>query len=263
MLRQRILTAVIGLPIFLAAIWFGNPWFVVIIAIISILSSIEFYSITIKEVKHPTIYFAIVIIFFLTLSPYYHGFLSRAIILTAAIMILLIWLLFVRVKEKAFLNWAFIIAGILYVGWMLGYWSELRNINDGRELVIWSVLIVMSNDTAAFFTGRAFGRHFMAPSISPQKTWEGALGGSIISILISVLFGYILSLPLSYWQLVLSGLGISILAQLGDLVESLLKRNTGVKDSSRLIPGHGGILDRVDSFIFIGAVIYLFAQIFS
>jgi phosphatidate cytidylyltransferase len=263
MLRQRILTAFIGLPIFLAAIWFGNPWFTIVIAIVAILASIEFYSATLKQIKHPIIYFGIIVIFLLTLSPYYAEFISRTIILTFVIVISLIWLLFIREKDKAFLNWAYTLAGILYIGWMLSYWSDLRHFENGKELVLWSILIVMSNDTTAFFAGRAFGKHLMAPSISPKKTWEGAASGLIISILVSVFLGILLPLPLTYWQLILFGLGISILAQLGDLVESLLKRNTGVKDSSRLIPGHGGILDRLDSFIFIGAVLYFCAALFS
>ena len=259
MLRQRILTAVIGLPIFLAAIWFGNPWFTLVIAIIAVLASLEFYRVTIKYIKRPIIFFAVIVIFLLTLSPYYPGFITRPVILTSAIIVSLIWLLFLREKDRAFLDWAFVVAGILYIGWMLSYWSDLSHIETGREFILWSILIVMSNDTSAFFIGRSWGKHYLAPSISPKKTWEGAIGGSIISIIISVIFGIVLSLPLAYWHLILFGLGISILAQLGDLVESLLKRNAGIKDSSKLIPGHGGILDRLDSFIFVGAVVYIFA----
>jgi phosphatidate cytidylyltransferase len=96
----------------------------------------------------------------------------------------------------------------------------------------------------------------MAPSVSPKKTWEGAIGGLLGSIIVSIILGIVFSLPLNYWQLALLGCVISILAQLGDLVESLLKRNTNVKDSGNLVPGHGGILDRIDSFIFTGILVY-------
>jgi phosphatidate cytidylyltransferase len=123
----------------------------------------------------------------------------------------------------------------------------------------WSMITIMASDTTAFFVGRAWGRHRMAPAISPKKTWEGAIGGAMGSIIVATILGAVFSLPLSYWQLVLAGCFISIIAQLGDLVESLLKRNTGVKDSGKVLPGHGGILDRIDSFIFTGALVYYLA----
>ena len=96
----------------------------------------------------------------------------------------------------------------------------------------------------------------MAPSISPGKTWEGAIGGLLASIAASLILGTIFPLPFNYWQIALLGCIISIFAQLGDLVESMLKRNTGVKDAGKLIPGHGGILDRIDSLIFSGVIVY-------
>jgi phosphatidate cytidylyltransferase len=144
---------------------------------------------------------------------------------------------------------------------MLSYWSELRNIEHSRELAYWSMITVMVSDTCAFFVGRTWGKHLLAQSISPKKTWEGAFGGLLGSIIVSIILGVVLALPFNYWQLALLGCGISILAQVGDLVESLLKRNTGVKDSSKLVPGHGGILDRIDSFILTGVLIYYCAAI--
>ena len=113
-----------------------------------------------------------------------------------------------------------------------------------------------ANDTAAFFIGRALGRHRLAPHISPGKTWEGAVGGVIASILASLILRAIFQLPFNYWQIALLGVVVSIFAQLGDLIESLLKRNAGVKDAGQLVPGHGGILDRVDSLIFTGVIVY-------
>ncbi len=261
MLRQRILTAAIGLPLFIAAIWFDNPWFklpwfTLVIAVIAILGGIEFYRMISHNKIQPIAYFGVAIILLLTINPIYTDFITKPFILTAAIIISLIWLLFQSQKEGTFNNWAWIIAGILYLGWTLSYWTELRNLEHGREWILWSMLTVMVSDTSAFFVGRRLGKHYMAPTISPKKTWEGAVGGLLGSIIVSIILGFVFSLPLNYWQLVLMGCIISILAQFGDLVESFLKRSTGVKDSGRLVPGHGGILDRIDSFIFTGAVIY-------
>lgn len=261
MLRQRMLTAAIGLPIFIIVVWFGNPWLTFFVAIIAALGSIEFYRMASHNRIWPIAYFCTAITLLLIFSPYYPYFITKPFVLAFAIIVSLIWLLFQSQREGAFNNWAWIMAGILYIGWTLSYWSELRNVEHSREWVLLSTLTVMASDTSAFFVGRAWGKHHMAPSISPKKTWEGAIGGLLGSIIVSFILGIVFSLPLSYWQLVLLGCVISILAQLGDLVESLLKRNTGVKDSSNLVPGHGGILDRIDSFIFTGIVVYYCAVV--
>lgn len=263
MLRQRVITAVIGLPLLLALIWFGNPWFFLAVVIIAILGSLEFYRMTVSHSIQPIIYFAIAITLLLIISPYYPDFITKPLILSLAIIISLIWLLFLPKKEEAFHNWAWIIAGILYMGWMLSYWAELRSLEHGREWIYWSMITIMISDTSAFFVGRAWGKHHLAPAISPKKTWEGAIGGAVASIIVSIILGIVLSLPLTYWQLALAGCIISIVAQLSDLAESLLKRTSGVKDSGNLVPGHGGILDRIDSFIFVGALVYYLVIVIS
>jgi phosphatidate cytidylyltransferase len=165
-------------------------------------------------------------------------------------------LLILQNKDGAFTSWAWVVAGIVYIGWMLSYWSELRNLENGRGLAYWSMLTIMMSDTCAFFVGRTWGKHRMAPSISPKKTWEGAAGGLLGGIIVSIILGILFTLPFTYWQLVIFGFGISVVAQIGDMVESLLKRNTTVKDSGKLLPGHGGILDRIDSFILTGFLVY-------
>jgi len=147
-------------------------------------------------------------------------------------------------------------AGILYIGWLLSYLVALRGLDDGRDWVFLALFATFGSDTAAFFVGRALGRHKLAPNISPGKTWEGAIAGVFGSIIVSLVLVNLLSLPLSNVGAILLGLLISLFGQLGDLVESLLKRNMGVKDSSKLIPGHGGFLDRIDSIIFTGLVVY-------
>jgi phosphatidate cytidylyltransferase len=152
-------------------------------------------------------------------------------------------------------------AGILYIGWMLSYWVQLRGLEDGRELVFLAMFTTFASDTSAFFIGRTWGKHALVPAISSGKTWEGAIGGLLSSIAASFIISVIFTLPFSYWQIALVGLIISVFAQLGDLVESLLKRNTGVKDASKLIPGHGGILDRLDSLIFTGVIVYYFVEL--
>lgn len=260
MLRQRLFTAIIGLPLLIAAIWFGKPWFTLLIAAVAIVGSLEFYRMASQSRIQPLTYLGTAWVLLLVLSPHcpYAG--TTPFLITSAIVISLIWLLFRSPREQAFNNWAWTIAGILYVGWMLSYWVHLRNLEAGKAWVFWAILTTLASDTCAFFVGRAWGKHPLAPALSPGKTWEGAIGGLLASVIVSPILGMIFSLPFNYWQAALLGGVISIFAQLGDLVESLLKRNTGAKDSGSLLPGHGGILDRMDSHIFTGVIAYYCAE---
>jgi phosphatidate cytidylyltransferase len=173
-----------------------------------------------------------------------------------AVLLPLIWLIFRRQKEGAFIGWAWTIAGILYVGWLLSYFVALRGLDDGRNWVFLALATNFASDTTAFLVGRALGRHKLAPAISPGKTWEGTIAGFFGAIIVSLPFTMLL--PISYWQAVVLGFLVSLFGQLGDLVESLFKRNMGVKDSGRLLPGHGGALDRIDSVVFTGVVVYYY-----
>ena len=159
-------------------------------------------------------------------------------------------------REKAFTNWAWTMAGIFYIGWTLSYWIDLRLLDTGRDWVFCFISIIIANDIGAYFIGKKLGKHRMAPSISPHKTWEGAIGGLLCGILVALIFGVILALPKTYLHMISLGIFISIFAQIGDLVESLLKRNAGVKDASKLVPGHGGVLDRCDSLVLTAPVFF-------
>jgi phosphatidate cytidylyltransferase len=136
----------------------------------------------------------------------------------------------------------------------------LRGLDDGRNWVFLAIFATFGSDSVAYFIGSAIGKHKLSPTISPKKTWEGAMGGVLGAVLVSLFF--ILPTPvqfsahINWWQVIILGLLISIFGQLGDLVESLLKRNTGVKDSGNLFPGHGGMLDRMDSIVFAAVVVY-------
>ena len=256
MLRYRILTAVVGLPLLIAIIWFGEPWFTLLIAVMAMLGSWEFYRMAGQLKLQPITYLGMASVLLIVLSPHCPYAATIPFLITSAIVVSLIWLLFRSPREQAFTNWAWTIAGILYIGWMLSYWVELRSLEAGKELVFWAMFTTFASDTSAFFIGKAWGKHALAPSISPGKTWEGAIGGLLASIIASLILRTIFPLPFSYWQIALLGCIISLFAQLGDLAESLLKRNTGVKDAGKLIPGHGGIIDRIDSLIFTGVIVY-------
>jgi phosphatidate cytidylyltransferase len=258
MLKKRVITGLWGVPLLIAAIWFDKPlpWFTVLVAIWGLLAVFEFYKLVGGTGVLPLTYFGLAWTLLFILSPYFKYDFTVSLVLTSAVVLSLIWLLFRRQKEGAFVGWVWTIAGILYLGWLLSYFVALRGLDDGRNWVFLALAANFTSDTAAFFTGRALGQHKLAPSISPGKTWEGAVAGVLGAIVVSLLFT--LLLPFSYGQAIILGLLVSVFGQLGDLVESLFKRNMGVKDSGRLLPGHGGALDRIDSVVFAGVVVYYY-----
>jgi len=277
MLKKRVITALWGIPLLVAVIWFGEPWnptlFTVFIAVWALLAAFEFYRLVTTSKVSPLTYFGLVcVLLFIVgrnpdvlsaLEPHFDIALITPLILSAAAVLSFIWLLARRQKEGAFAGWAWTMAGVLYIGWLLSYLVSLRGLEDGRNWIFLALFTTFASDTAAFFIGRALGRHPLAPNISPGKTWEGAVGGVLGAVLVSLFF--VLPTPLSlnpylnWGQAILLGLLVSVFGQIGDLTESLLKRNVGVKDSGTLIPGHGGVLDRVDSIVFAGVVVYYFA----
>ena len=272
MLKKRIITALWGIPLLIVAVWFDKPlpWFTVFVAVWGLLAAFEFYRMVAVSGVPPLTYFGLIwtLLFILSrdadllsiLEPYFNPDLLTPLLLTSAMVLSLIWLLLRPQKEGAFIGWAWTIAGILYVGWLLSYLVALRGLDDGRNWVFFVLFVTFASDTVAFFVGRALGRHHLAPGISPGKTWEGTVAGVFGAIIVSLFF--ILPTPLilhiSLWQAILLGFLVSVFGQCGDLVESLLKRNTGVKESGKLMPGHGGILDRTDSIVFAGIVVYLY-----
>ncbi|MFV9507011.1 MAG: phosphatidate cytidylyltransferase [Oscillochloridaceae bacterium umkhey_bin13] len=192
------------------------------------------------------------------------------LVLALAIALTLVYELLPRDRSASLQNWALTFTGAVYIGWLLSSFVQLRllitplqggllaslQIPPGAAWLFLVLAITWIQDSAAFFAGRAFGKHKMAPILSPKKTWEGFAGGFIASILTALVADLLLGLPLSYLGAALIGAVAGIAGPLGDLGESLIKRQLGVKDSGNLIPGHGGILDRMDSLLFVGPVVY-------
>jgi phosphatidate cytidylyltransferase len=148
---------------------------------------------------------------------------------------------------------------IAYIGVPLGALAAIRLVG-GREALMLLLATIVVSDTGQYYTGRAIGRRPLAPSISPKKTVEGAFGGVLLGVLAMTLGGQRVFPEASLTMLLLASAAVVALGIVGDLFESLLKRSAGVKDSSQLIPGHGGILDRIDSWLFAGPVFYVFTR---
>jgi len=267
-MRQRIITALWAIPLVFVFVYFETPaldfpLIIFLIGVLAVLGSIEFYRLASLAGGQPLKVFGILWALFFVVGAHFDEAYITSSLLASAVALPLIWL-FVFRRDKLLLNWGWTLVGILYMGWMLGHWVSLRELDHGRELVIFALLSTFACDTAAFFVGRTWGKRLLAPTISPKKTWEGAIAGFIAAAAVALVLRVLLNLngwdlPLSYAHTIALGCLIGLFAQLGDLLESLLKRRAGAKDSGSLMPGHGGILDRIDSLVFTGAIVYYYA----
>jgi len=263
---QRVITSVIAMPVILAFVWLGGWWGFAAAIIAVILSVYELHTMMLHEGYHPLIVvsFALSILFLVAAMLPQQRLILLEIGLSAALLVTLPLFFFRKKLEGAMVDWSLTLAIPVYLGWPLSVFLLLRGSQVGISPGFWWVLTVFLGvwgfDTAAFFAGHFFGRHKLAPNISPAKTWEGAAGGLILSIAAALL---LTTLPLGVpWYLaILLGILIGIAATLGDLAESLIKRQTHVKDSGQFMPGHGGILDRIDSLLFAVIVVFIFAQL--
>jgi phosphatidate cytidylyltransferase len=147
----------------------------------------------------------------------------------------------------------------IFLGWRWSY--DLRAID--RFWLLYALAINWVGDIAAYYTGRTFGRHKLAPRVSPGKSWEGAIGSLIFTVALGIWYGRATGLPLPWWQFGALSAVANAAGQIGDLAESALKRGAGLKDSGTLLPGHGGFLDRLDSSLFTLPVVYFFLTWFA
>lgn len=260
-IKQRILTGLIALPLLIAFIFYAPPaLFHVLVWIVSFLALHEFYAMALPEEPRPGRWLAAgggVVLTLLAASgkaTVVHGGL-------VAIFLLFSTLYLLRFRDLATVarRLAFVFFGFLYVALLLGHLSLLRLLPFGREWIFLVLLVIMAGDSAAYFTGVSLGRRKLYPAISPNKSIEGAIGG-----LVGSLAGAFLARAWFFEELpasgaVFFGLLVGIVGQVGDLFESMLKRSFGVKDSGTIIPGHGGILDRLDSLLFAFPLAYYYA----
>jgi len=258
-LRQRLLSAAVFIPILLLIIWFGPLWlFSLLIAAVALLGAIEFYRLATHGGWQPSVVLGVAFTLFFIADAYFAEPRATEILIPTAVALPLLWLLLRSRGEKTLANWLWTVGGIFYIGWMLGHFIPLRELEQGRDWVILALFTTFAADSGAYLIGRAWGRHSVVPKISPGKTWEGTFAGLIAGIAAAIALNAILGLPISYWQVSLLGFLIAAVAFVGDLVESMLKRKGGVKDAGRLIPGHGGILDRLDSVVFTVVLVYYY-----
>ncbi len=268
-LVPRLAVILLGVPCLYLVTDRGGIFFLLLVELIILLGLREFY--VLMKAKGYQPFEALGYFCSLAISWYaWHEGVVVPLILTASLLAIMIRELFRREMSQSLGHMAVTVFGIMYVGWLGSHLVLLRelpvslaiNENIGAHLVFLVALLTWATDTSAYLFGVAFGRHKLIPRISPNKTIEGAVGG----LLGAALVGWLLTRGLVPFMTPLAGavLGLVVgsMAQLGDLVESLIKRDAGIKDTAELIPGHGGVLDRFDSMLFTAPVVYYYFRFF-
>lgn len=257
----RIISALVGVPIFLYIIYKGSFTLKCAVLIISVLGVIEFFKgfneIHIKPSKLIGISSCGILFLINILGE------DKIRLISLWIFIIIISTLVKMVMDKKFeINDAIVtIAGILYVAFLINHIALLGD-NKSYTKIIWIMFIIAwSTDTCAYFVGYLFGKNKLCPNISPKKTIEGAIGGIVGSILASGAYAYFI-MPTHIIDFLILGCFGSILGQIGDLAASMFKRYCGIKDYGKIMPGHGGVLDRFDSILFVAPIIYYYTEFF-
>jgi phosphatidate cytidylyltransferase len=264
-LARRVIVALIGAPIAIFIIWVGDAALATLIGVLSALAAWELYRIAHAAGYTPVAPVGIVAAAVLPLVVHAQQLGLVRVPFSAPVLVLLLTVivsLFLRSPaERPLGASAITLFGVVYTGGLLSFAYALRNFDyvvgqaAGAVVVAFPLLLTWATDIGAFFVGRAVGGRKLMPSISPGKTVSGAVGGVLAAVVVAWLFQRYALIPIAQlalrpFALVGVAVAISVVGQLGDLVESQLKREGNVKDSSHLIPGHGGVLDRLDSLLF-------------
>jgi phosphatidate cytidylyltransferase len=272
-LAQRLLSALVLIPLVVVLVWW-NLWVLVVVVIgLIVVGLLELYGAFTQGGFQPRAGLGLAVAVGLALAVTLRqvglgDFLP--LVITLAVLASLVFELSRHSHEGALPAWALTLAGAFYISWLFSHLIMLRaldtplapvplarlGLQPGAAWIYLVLAITWLQDSVAYFVGRAWGRHRMAPVLSPKKTWEGAIGGLVGAIAGGVASVLVFGLPISPLAGALLGLVGGIVGPLGDLAESLIKRQVGLKDAGHLIPGHGGILDRADSLLFTAPVLF-------
>jgi phosphatidate cytidylyltransferase len=262
-LKRRILTALAAVPLLVYVVCCGPPWvFMAVIVSVTFLALYEYFAMAlpIYAVEQKLgVMFGIAIALMAIVSD----IVDRELWL--AVLLVVIFSVYVFVPGKLYervirLGW--LLLGGFYIGSLMPHWVFLFRFPDGRSWVFFTFGVIMTGDSAAYFAGKRFGVKKLAPEISPGKTWAGAGAYMLGALVAGGLAAQFLLVRYRFFEIVMIALLIAFLGQVGDLFESLLKRVFNAKDSSSLVPGHGGILDRLDSLIFPAVFTHAYLRVF-
>jgi phosphatidate cytidylyltransferase len=264
MLSKRVLVVVILLPIGLVMVALGGIYFTTFITLALTLAAWEYIKMMRQCGYQPATWLVLAGIIALSVSRVFNQFYTSAWIISALILAALAVHLFAyeRGRDLAAVDFGVTLGGMLYLGWIGAYLISLRNLENGAYWLMLALLSVWFADSAAYFIGTKWGKRRLSPRLSPRKSWEGYWAGVVFGTLGGILVGWGFSQwigeesGISAVSGMAIGLSLSLVTTLGDLGESMFKRLAGVKDSSGILPGHGGVFDRIDSWLWAGVIAY-------
>ncbi|MED1202042.1 phosphatidate cytidylyltransferase [Heyndrickxia acidicola] len=254
-MKQRIITAVIAAALFIPIVFWGKSPFILLVYVMGTIALYELCKM--KKISFWSLPGIIsLLILWVFLAPDQYNILFRSIgynreqVILIGILLLLM-LTVVSKNRYTFDDISFVVFSALYVGIGFHYFLLTREASKGLLYIFYALLLIWATDSGAYFIGKAMGKHKLWPDISPNKTIEGSIGGIICALVVAVCFNLFTSIDIPMARMLADTALLSILGQLGDLVESAFKRHYHVKDSGNILPGHGGILDRFDSLLFV------------
>lgn len=266
-LQQRIISAVILIPALCVVVYIGGALFLVVATFVLALGAWEFNHLYLHNPANRTsTIFMVSMVVAMCLSRYFFGFHWSWRLFSLCFMLSMVYSVssFERGNDAAAIGFATLVTGVVYLGWLGSYLIALRQLDQGLVWVVFTLFITFSTDIGAYCFGKLFGRRHMFTRVSPKKTWEGYFGGIVFAIGIAYIghqFVPAVSQLMSCRITLLFATAVAVICPFGDFGESMLKRSFAVKDSSNLIPGHGGILDRLDSILFSMPIAFWFYEI--
>jgi phosphatidate cytidylyltransferase len=260
MLKTRIITAAIGIPILLGIAYMGGNYWAGFITLLTAVVLLEYFAMMrhqgFQPIILPAFLIAFILLFRAQLSQNLVGLLFTGLLL----MILSMVLRYPRINHS---DLALSLFAAFYTGFLFSYALALTEFGRSFHILLLIFILTWASDVGGYLFGRLWGKNKMVPQLSPGKTWEGAIGAVLLTIIAALLYKYLIKMEyLGVVYIIMLGLLASVAAQLGDLLESSIKRYFGVKDSSQIIPGHGGVMDRFDSFMLMLPVVYYFLVVF-
>jgi phosphatidate cytidylyltransferase len=259
---ERWITSLVALPVLIYAIYKGGLAFAALIAVAGVLALWEYFGILFKTIEERSYWIvAIAYATSLLMTAAAHFFEVETLMIILAANLILSSLIFLR-KFKSRPNIIELLRiqtqGVVYIPLALSFLVLIRKMPEGMLWIFFLLVFIFAGDISAYYFGTYLGRHKLSPSVSPGKTIEGAAGGILANIAVGSIFKFFLFPDFSWGPCVLFFIGIGAAGQIGDLFESGLKRMAGVKDSGFILPGHGGIVDRIDALLFATPVMYCF-----
>jgi phosphatidate cytidylyltransferase len=266
MLRTRVLSAAVLIPV-VAFVTYAGGWVLAgVLLVVVALAARELFSVMEEAGYRPLLPATVLIMAALLVIARIPEPPLLGLVLAVSVMGTLTWHLLRSPEGNPTQSWALTLGAALWLGWLVSHFVLLRDLSAplglgvGTRWLVLMFLVTWINDSAAYFVGKAIGRHPCFPYLSPKKTWEGTIGGWIGGLAATVLLGYgLVGLPWLHGLIL--GVLVATVAPFGDLAKSMVKRQMGIKDFSSLIPGHGGMFDRIDSLLFVAPVIYYYATL--